>query len=59
MWTQTIETQQQQEQLSAMIPVRYRILLYLSILLVLADLCINAFSEFLALNQFGQLIIFM
>lgn len=61
MWPQTIDTQhqQQQQQLSTMIPVRYRILLYLSILLVVTDLCINAFSEFLASNQFGLLIIFI
>ena len=53
----TIETQQQQ--LSTIIPVRYRILLYLSILLVLVDLAINTFSEFLASNTFGLLIIYV
>jgi len=54
---QTVDTQQQQ--LSTMIPVRYRILLYLNILLITADLFINTFSEFLAPNTFGQLIIFI
>lgn len=52
---QTIDTQQ----LATMIPVRYRILLYLNILLIVVDICINTFSEFLASNTFGQLIIFM
>ncbi|CAF2719013.1 unnamed protein product [Rotaria sp. Silwood2] len=56
MISQTIETQQQ---LSTMIPFRYRILLYLNILLVVVDICINAFSEFLAPNAFGQLIIYI
>lgn len=42
-----------------MIPVRYRILLYLNILLVIVDLGINTFSEFLAPTAIGQLIIFM
>ena len=55
----TIDTQQQQQQLSTIIPVRYRVLLYLNILLVAVDLCINTFSEFLAPNRFGQLIVFM
>ena len=53
----TIETQQQQ--LSTIIPVRYRVLLYLNIFLVLIDLAINTFSEFLAPNTFGILIIYM
>ncbi|CAF3371133.1 unnamed protein product [Rotaria socialis] len=52
-----IETQQQQ--LSTMIPTRYRILLYLNIFLIVVDICINTFSEFLAPNKFGQLIIFI
>ena len=56
--SQTIDTQQQQ-QLSAMIPSRYRILLYLNIFLVIADICINTFNEFLAPNAFGLLIIYM
>jgi len=53
----TIETQQQQ--LSAIIPVRYRILLYVNIFLIAVDLIINTFGEFLAPNTFGQLIIFI
>jgi hypothetical protein len=57
MRSQTIETQQQH--LSTMIPVRYRVLLYLNILLITVDICINTFSEFLAPNTFGQLILFM
>jgi len=57
MRSQTVDTQQQQ--LATMIPVRYRILLYLNILLITVDICINTFSEFLAPNTFGQLIIFM
>ncbi|CAF0803106.1 unnamed protein product [Rotaria sordida] len=54
---QTIDTQQQH--LLTVIPFRYRILLYLNILLVVVDICINTFSEFLAPNTFGQLIIFI
>ncbi|CAF4494167.1 unnamed protein product [Rotaria socialis] len=42
-----------------MIPTRYRILLYLNIFLIVVDICINTFSEFLAPNKFGQLIIFI
>jgi hypothetical protein len=57
MRSQTIETHQQH--LSTMIPVRYRVLLYLNILLITVDICINTFSEFLAPNTFGQLILFM
>jgi len=52
-------TDYHQQQLSAIIPVRYRILLYVSIFLVAVDLIINTFSEFLAPNTFGQLIIFI
>ncbi|CAF0725261.1 unnamed protein product [Rotaria sp. Silwood1] len=55
MLSQTIDTQQ----LSTMIPFRYRILLYTNILLVVVDICINTFSEFLAPNTLGQLIIFI
>ncbi|CAF0964466.1 unnamed protein product [Adineta steineri] len=58
MRSQLIDTQQQQ-QLSTMIPVRYRILLYLNIFLIIVDICINTFDEFLAPNTFGQLIIFI
>lgn len=58
MRSQTVDTQQQQ-QLATMIPVRYRILLYLNVLLITVDICINTFSEFLAPNTFGQLIIFI
>ena len=57
MRSQLIETHQQQ--LATMIPVRYRILLYLNIFLVVIDLGINTFSEFLAPTAIGQLIIFM
>lgn len=57
MRSQIMDTQQQQ--LSAMIPSRYRILLYLNIFLVAVDVAINTFSEFIAPNRFGQLIIFM
>ncbi|CAF0856610.1 unnamed protein product [Adineta ricciae] len=57
MRSQLIDNQQQQ--LATMIPVRYRILLYLNIFLVAVDLGINTFSEFLAPNAIGQLIIFI
>ena len=57
MRSQLIDNQQQQ--LATMIPVRYRILLYLNIFLVAVDLGINTFNEFLAPNAIGQLIIFM